>query len=184
MLVRHEREKLIQAIVFFAMRTRKFGKIKLFKLLYFLDFEHFKLTGRSVTGLDYNAWKMGPVPVALFEEIKSPQPDLAEAVAFTERDVGGEFAMLAMAPRVDFDPKHFSRRELKIMNELVERYYDTPAGRMIEDTHLENLPWHKVWEQQGDRQAPIPYDLALRPDEADLMRLVASDREELLERIG
>ncbi len=48
MLVTHEREKLIQAVNYFARHTRKFGKIKLYKLLYFLDFEHFKLTGRKI----------------------------------------------------------------------------------------------------------------------------------------
>ncbi|WP_217994559.1 Panacea domain-containing protein [Rodentibacter caecimuris] len=40
-------------------------------MLYFLDFEHYKQVGRSVTGLDYSAWKMGPVPVDLHEEIKT-----------------------------------------------------------------------------------------------------------------
>ncbi|EQD73859.1 hypothetical protein B1A_04740, partial [mine drainage metagenome] len=64
MLISHEREKLINAIIFFAIHTRFLGKTKLFKLLYFLDFEHHKETGRSVTGMDYFAWKMGPVPVA------------------------------------------------------------------------------------------------------------------------
>jgi hypothetical protein len=43
MLVSREREKLCQAIVFFAQNTQKLGKTKLFKLLYFLrrppDFE-------------------------------------------------------------------------------------------------------------------------------------------------
>ncbi|MBV5275047.1 MAG: DUF4065 domain-containing protein [Lamprocystis purpurea] len=28
-----------------------------------LDFEDFRQTGRSVTGLDYQVWKFGPVPV-------------------------------------------------------------------------------------------------------------------------
>jgi uncharacterized phage-associated protein len=39
------------------------------KLLYFLDFIHFKQTGKCVTGLDYYAWKRGPVPKKLFDEI-------------------------------------------------------------------------------------------------------------------
>jgi hypothetical protein len=52
MLITHERDKLINAIIFFAKNTRFLGKTKLCKLLYFLDFEHFKETGRPVTGLD------------------------------------------------------------------------------------------------------------------------------------
>lgn len=59
MLITHDREKLINTIIYFAIHVKKCGKIKLFKLLYFLDFEHYKQTGRSVTGLDYYAWKMG-----------------------------------------------------------------------------------------------------------------------------
>jgi uncharacterized phage-associated protein len=95
-IITHEREKLIQAINFFARNTRKCGKTKLFKLLYFLDFEHFKLTGRSVTGLSYNAWKMGPVPVALFNEIEQPGDDLAKVVQFREIQLKNDNTMLAI----------------------------------------------------------------------------------------
>ena len=62
------RQKLINAIVFFASNTQFCGKIKLFKLLYLMDFEHFGKTGKSVTGFEYEAWKFGPVPTALMEE--------------------------------------------------------------------------------------------------------------------
>ena len=50
------RNRLVNAIVFFADNTKFCGKIKLFKLLYLLDFEHFRQTGKSVTGGDYQAW--------------------------------------------------------------------------------------------------------------------------------
>jgi hypothetical protein len=62
MLVSRSRNKLINAILYFAERTRCLGKIKLFKLLYLLDFKHFRQTGHPVTGMEYRAWKMGPVP--------------------------------------------------------------------------------------------------------------------------
>lgn len=80
MLISHERDKLINAILFFGKETKNCGKTKLFKLLYFLDFEHFKQTGRSVTGLEYHAWKMGPVPVTLYDEFNSPSLDLKKSI--------------------------------------------------------------------------------------------------------
>lgn len=184
MLVTHEREKLIQAINFFVRHTRKCGKVKLFKLLYFLDFEHFKRTGRSVTGQTYNAWKMGPVPVALFEEINDPQPDLAEAIEFAERQIqGGERTMLAIKPKIDFSDRHFTAREMMIMRNLAKEYEDAAADDMIEATHLENLPWDKIYNQQGQKQQVIPYELALRPDEAERVSRVAQDRKELVDRL-
>ena len=80
MLISREREKLINAILYFASNTQHCGKVKLFKLLYLLDFAHFRETGRSVTGLDYRAWKMGPVPFILLQEWDDPEDDLAQAI--------------------------------------------------------------------------------------------------------
>ncbi|WP_424362949.1 Panacea domain-containing protein [Methylocystis parvus] len=184
MLISREREKLIQAIVFFVQNTKKCGKVKLFKLLYFLDFEHFKATGRSVTGLDYFAWKMGPVPVSLFDEIETPQPDMAEALHFEERAIrNGQHVMLVIKPHALFSDRHFSRRELELMRSLAAEYRDAEADDMVEATHLENTPWDRVFVQEGRRQQLIPYELAVRPDEREAVLHVANERAELIEKL-
>lgn len=72
-----ERRKLFEAIGFFYKNTKKFGLVKLFKLLYFLDMLHFRETGRSVTGLVYTALPYGPVPLKLYAETTKPEADLA-----------------------------------------------------------------------------------------------------------
>ena len=79
MFVTHKREKLINAIIYFVRNTKHCHKLKLFKLLSFLDFEHYRQTGRSVTGLHYDAWPKGPVPSHLDEELEKPGSDLATA---------------------------------------------------------------------------------------------------------
>ncbi len=71
MLISHEREKLLEAVKYFAANTKYCGLTKLFKLLFFFDFTHFRETGRSVTGLNYQAWQRGPVPADLYGEIKA-----------------------------------------------------------------------------------------------------------------
>ncbi len=185
MLISHDREKLIQAINFFVSQTAKCGKVKLFKLLYFLDFEHFKQTGRSVTGLEYYAWKMGPVPVALKEEIDQPRSDMAEALRFEDRSIReGTQTMLAIHPLVPFSPRHFSKREMSLLEDLVKQYRYSDADNMVEATHLENLPWHKVYEQQGSKQALIPYDLAIRPDERPEVLRASAEHREIVEKFG
>lgn len=176
MLITHEREKLINAIIYFAKNTRFLGKTKLCKLLYFFDFEHFKETGRTVTGLDYFAWKMGPVPVELYEEIDMPEPDLAEKVEFAEKPTR-RGAMLVVKPIAGFDDSHFTRRELRILKGLAAEFRDAQADDMIETTHLENQPWHQVYVEEGQRQGRIPYELALRQQEAEAMRDVIAERQ-------
>ncbi|MDX7953616.1 Panacea domain-containing protein [Lichenihabitans sp. Uapishka_5] len=182
MLISHEREKLIQAINFFVRNTSNCGKIKLFKLLYFFDFEHFKATGRSVTGLAYNAWPKGPVPVSLYNEIDAPQADLEDAFRFEQKPIRDGY-MLKIHSKSPFDGRHFSRRERRLLDDLANEYRTTLADDMIEATHLENQPWDRVYHESGNPQGVIPYDLAIRPDEHEAVSRIASDRKELLEKL-
>jgi uncharacterized phage-associated protein len=183
MIITHEREKLIQAINYFAQHTKKLGKTKLFKLLFFLDFQHFQATGRSVTGLDYNAWPKGPVPVALFNEIEAPAEDMAAVLEFEEIPVKNDGTMLSVKPRAKFSDAHFSKREMKLLEALAKEYRNATADEMIEATHLENSPWDKIWNEQGNKQAAIPYELAVRPDEGETVMRIAKQRKELLDSL-
>lgn len=183
MLITHEREKLIQAIIYFAKNTRFCGKIKLFKLLYFLDFEHYKITGRSVTGLTYSAWKMGPVPTLLFDELESPEPDFAAAINLSEITTYRDKPMLSLTPINEFSSELFSKRELKLLESLANEYQEAKADDMIEATHLENMPWDKVFNKQASPQAIIPYEYALQVNEKDDMLKMIKERKEMIEAI-
>lgn len=181
MLARYEREKLINAIVYFATNTRYCGKTKLFKLLYFLDFEHFRTIGRSVTGLDYFAWKMGPVPVALFEEIEMPERDLAEKVSIRSVPTLRGKDMALIEAKAPFDESHFTKRELRILEALAIEYKDSFADDMVEASHLETLPWHQVFEIECRRQAKIPYQYGLRKGEEDMIKFIADENQEVVD---
>jgi uncharacterized phage-associated protein len=179
MLIDHDREKLIEAVKYFALHTKKLGKTKLFKLLYFLDFSHYRDTGRSVTGLNYSAWKMGPVPVAFFEELKTPEADWRGQVRFELQPVqNGE--MLTVQALSDFDGKYFSKREKNLLKALSVGFRDATADQMVEATHLENLPWHQIYEVQGRKLAAIPYTMALKAEDSELMTESIRDREEII----
>ena len=183
MLLSRDREKLINAIIFFAHSTRYLGKTKLCKLLYFLDFEHFKENGRSVTGLDYYAWKMGPVPVELYQEMEMPEPDMSEKIEFVEKTTR-RGPMLTINPLAQFDAAFFSKRELRIMHQLAEEFRETLAEDMIEATHLENQPWHRVYVEEHKLQQLIPYELALRGREMEAMRGLITERKEFVDHFS
>ena len=177
MIADHSREKLINAINYFARNTKYCGKTKLFKLLYFLDFEHFKVTGRSVTGLDYFAWPKGPVPKSLQEEIPKPNADLAASVKFLEKQTA-KSPMIVPTPVAAFENSKFSKRELKLMESIANRHKNDLADDMIEATHLENLPWDTIYNKQRKQQELIPYDLAiLRQEKDEVTALSAESRE-------
>ena len=169
------RERLINAIAYFAKNVKFARKVKIFKLLFLLDFQHFEATGLPVTDSEYSAWDFGPVPVELFEEIKEGAipPDLARLVRIIQNQPEGgkksfEFKVLDKAK---IDLSVFTPRQMKIMENLVFIYKDIPGTDMSEISHLPNSPWDKTRKTKGmyhridyllaiDSKSPISAEIA------------------------
>ncbi|OZI64599.1 Panacea domain-containing protein [Bordetella genomosp. 4] len=174
------RNRLINAIVYFARNTKSSGKIKIFKLLYLLDFEHFRQTGKSVTGFEYQAWKFGPVPVALMEEWEQPKPDMAEALHIEAvRVIDYCRYEVKVNDGVEFDDEDFTPRQLRIMEELCARFGGALSEKMIDVTHEQNEAWDRVWQKGQGAFHTIPYELSIREDDEHrdaLLQIAAEQR--------
>ncbi len=170
MLVERDREKLLNVLIYFSENVRHPGKTKLYKLLNYLDFLHFEKTGRSVTGLEYEAWERGPVPKSLHEEIQMPQRDFVEHLAKQTETFPGGKKRQRFTPRKPFDKSLFSPFEFDLMDQLAKRHFNHNAEEMSEDSHFETGPWHEVWDVRGEHFGHIPYDLVLlrRGNEDDM----------------
>ncbi len=162
-------------MVYFAKNTKYCGKTKLLKLLYFLDFIHFKETGKSVTGLEYYAWPKGPVPKDAFEELSGkPKPDMAKAIGISPIN---DFQMIV--PKKKFNPELFTKRELDILDRCALFFKNAKADEMVELTHLKNKPWDKTKKKKGP-WSKIDYMLAV--DECDNSISIEEARERVKER--
>ena len=74
--------KYRNAILFFASNVPNLGRVKLNKLLYFSDFDHFERYGEPVTGETYKNDELGPVPMHIEQIISEMESDeQAEVVA-------------------------------------------------------------------------------------------------------
>jgi uncharacterized phage-associated protein len=145
--------------------------------LYFLDFIHFRETGRSITGLNYYAWDKGPVPQDLFRELKQPDKDLKETIALLEKSEDEDYKLCKVIAKKPFDPKFFSRREKKIMEDLSFVFKDALAKDMVEITHLSGTPWDKTIKEKGPGKQ-IDYSLAVDGSKGSL------SLEEIKERMS
>lgn len=181
MFVSRDREKLLNAIIFFLRETYHCHTLKLFKLLNFADFEHFRQTGRTITGLDYKALPKGPVPTKLFDEIKrGGDKDLRATVNLIEVKDGITDALLRrdLKARTQFNQNWFTRRELKILARIAELFRDLPAEDMTKFSHENKKPWASVYDNGKGQGRLIPPDLAF--DAEPLMKEVPNiDPEDL-----
>ena len=155
------RQKLLNAINFFVRETAHCHTLKLFKLLNFMDFEHFRETGFSVTGLTYNAWPQGPAPAELWRELRNPAADLRKTVSIVpvKDDLTNALLRRDLKPFADFDASYFSRREIRIMQMLAEIFRDAEGGDMSAFSHSKNLPWHQIYRKGAGKGQVIPYEL-------------------------
>lgn len=178
----HQREKAFHAIIYFLQHTSCCYKKKTYKLLWFLDSEFFQSIGRSVTGYQYYAWKMGPVPKDLHIAIDSGDPAFEEFFDIHPVQSGG-YDAIELVGKKPFDEKYFSKKELDLLNDVSERF-DMATAKELEDlTHLPGTPWYQVWEVEGNKQAPIPYGYALSnlsADDRETISNIAQEREAFL----
>ena len=158
------RKKLLNAILYFAKNTKHVNLTKLSKLLYFLDFTHFKQIGYPSIGLEYYAFEKGPVPKDFWLEIRGGNvPD----------DFSGKFVLIPKTD--DFAPNYkeleiraietpdlsvFTPREIKILEDLAFIYKEAWAWQISEVTHLPKQPWDITVERSGKNQV-IDYLLAI-----------------------
>ncbi len=186
MIITHSREKLINAVLYFSQKTKFCGKIKLMKLLYFLDFMHFKKTGKPVTDLNYFAWEQGPVPKSFFEEISdSPKEDLKALVTIEDT---GDFQHISPQKGKKADLDFFSPRELKLLKDISFIFKDVHAKEISDISHLPNEPWNTTKTTKGMFEL-IDYALAIDKKSAkkiplDIAKKRFSERQEMLNNFG
>jgi uncharacterized phage-associated protein len=192
MFVSRNREKLINAILYFLRETQHCHTLKLFKLLNFADFEHFRQTGRTITGLDYRALPKGPVPTALFDEIKQGgDKDLKTAIALYEvkDEITDALLRRDLKARIPFDKKWFSKRELSVLERVAEFFSELRAEDMSEFSHENKKPWASVYSEGKGTGQLIKPDLILdmqplMSEAPTISKEDLADRRELIRDVG
>jgi len=176
-------DKIVNGIKYFLKNTNSVGRTKLFKLLFFWDFIHFKKYGKTVTGFDYYTFPFGPVPKELYDQIISNDlPDYIDKnIIIEEAEKDDEFddeykKFLIKAKRSNIDLSPLSPSEKSVLEEVAFIFKEATASQMTEITHLHNTPWTKTKDEKG-LNAIIDYGLAL--DEESPLTL-----EEAMERLN
>ncbi|MDE1975295.1 MAG: SocA family protein [Patescibacteria group bacterium] len=155
-------KKFINAALFFAERDT-IGITKLNKLLYFSDFEHFRLYGRPIIGDEYIKMERGPVPERAYSifnsNFRDKQDDSLSGYFEVKPRRILDFTEKTILPMRKADVSCFSQSELDVMGRVSEQYKGKTAAALSGKSHEES-PWKKT-----DLFQKIDYRLIL--DDAD-----------------
>src|SRR3990167_10949716 len=111
-MVKINENKYKNTILFFAQRIQNgtLGKLKLMKLLYFLDFDFFEKYGRSITGDEYLRFEHGPVPRMGEKILKQMQ---GKEIKIVSRKIAkGYNNQQHIEATKEFDPAVFTKEEI------------------------------------------------------------------------
>lgn len=128
------------------------GKVKLFKLLYYLDFDHYQNFNVSITGDTYYKLPYGPVGANAENLLREMQEE--ELITVGTRPIGDvtQYVFKAIAPPEKEEP--LSKSELDVLTRVLAKWANHRTGEIVTATHGE-APWRAV--EMGEE---IPYSLA------------------------
>jgi hypothetical protein len=119
---------------------------------------------------------MGPVPLDLMQEWDQLEPDMANAVDIVPEKVI-DYIREEVVPKIAFDPSAFTRRELRLMQDIAARFRDELTKPLIGFTHEDRGPWDKIWDSGRGNNKRIPYALALADSDPNREAILEAARE-------
>ena len=152
------RERLKEIILYIADKLQDdphFGRTKLAKVIYFSDFESYKMHGRPVSGSKYIRLPHGPVPNdynSIMKELESNG-----CIETKARDFHNHVQRRPVALR-KADLGRFSAQEIEVVDKTIEELINSNASELSNRAH--GIAW-----RLSDGQHYIPYEYALYSDE-------------------
>jgi len=144
-------EKFSEMVVFFTEKMEPW-KTKLNKLLFYADFTMYAETGYSISGVQYRAIPMGPVPnnfQSLYEFLANNNDVNIEYSTFSNGNSGEQFKPNS---KRHFNSKLFSENELQVLEEIAKRFIKTSTQEIIKASHEE-----KAWIENSAGNKIIDY---------------------------
>ena len=140
-MVKINQKKYKNVILFFAQRIQNgtLGKLKIMKLLYYLDFDFFEKYNTSITGDEYLRFDNGPVP-RMAEKFLKEMKD--KEIKITNRKVANGYndQQHIEALVKDFDVNIFEKEELLMLEEIANKWEKFTGTEMKNASHGE-APW-------------------------------------------
>jgi hypothetical protein len=132
-----------------------YSKTKLFKILFFSDFEAFGRYGVPITGMPYKKWPFGPAPAA-YQRIQTEM--LRDRVIRIVQKKVYDYAQQRVLPLKDPNIDIFSAREISVVAGWIRFFWNKSAREVSRYSH--GKAWKLARENGG-----IPYEAVFISDE-------------------
>ena len=129
-----------------------FGKTKLNKILFNIDFDAYRKWGKSISGRQYVAKQFGPVP-DIMDSVLSVMRRRNE-IAIQRKEYHGREQQCPI-PLREYDSKMFEKDEMNLIYKHINSYWEHSGTSMSNASHQ-----FVGWRVARPRE-PIPYEVSL-----------------------
>ncbi len=157
-------DRFKELIVYITERCREdpsFGAVKLNKILYYSDFDAYRLLGRPISGATYRRLSEGPAP----KELLPAREELITQgrIALKEKSYFNRVQKrLSLTSGEASNPEMFSPDERNVIDEVIRFFWGKSAREVSDYSHRE-----PGWLAAGEREQ-IPYETAwMNPEPID-----------------
>lgn len=148
-------DKFSELILYIALRSdndKRFGAIKLNKILFYSDFNAYRLLGSSITGASYQHLGEGPAPREML-----PTTRRMKSEGSLTMELHTYFAKVQQRA-IPLRPPNlsiFTTHEIRVVDEVIEEFWELNGTQLSDRSHQE-YGWKLTEEHET-----IPYSAAL-----------------------
>lgn len=144
-------EKLTEMVVFFSEKLSPW-KTKLNKLLFYSDYHMYQQYGFSMSGSQYQAIPMGPVPYKYHSLFDYMVENGDVTIYYSQFENGGIGEQFKPNENRTFNKDLFTEPELEVLEFVLKRFKNTSTDEIIDISHQE-----KAWRENKDQRSLIDY---------------------------
>lgn len=139
--------KLEAVINYIADRNNNLYKVKLMKILWYIDMLYYKEYEKSLTGLVYVHQKLGALPIGSEELMKLKSIEVKE-------EVKDESTIYHILPNKNYEGEKLSKKEKEVIDTIIDKFKDFNTNQIVEYMHNE-----KAYKETNQTQV-IDYSFA------------------------
>lgn len=126
--------KLNSVLKYISEKMDNLFKVKLMKILWYIDFIYYKTYNKSITGLVYLHERMGALPIGFDEIIKLPSIKVDEQI----KEYDGEYkSCYHILPNKNYKTHKLSENETNIIDKIIEKFYSFDTNEIVYYMHKE-----------------------------------------------
>jgi uncharacterized phage-associated protein len=121
-------------------KSKEVTNLSLQKIVYFCHVWSLINYSKPLVRHKFEAWEFGPVLPYLYQEFKAygSKPILSRAKAM-DRTTG----------QIQDAKYDFPSEVITLLKDITDFYSSIRAGHLVDLSHVEGGPWHKVWNHKG-----------------------------------